>query len=96
VSALRSRTATIRSTTARDASSSEVNSIPIPGAGRASGDGADTHFTTPVPRTAASPPASKSSNFTGVPTGRGSRVRTKKPPRETFAAKRSTSSSTVR
>ena len=49
--------------------------------------------TTPAPRIAASPPASLSSRWSSVPTGLGSRVRMKTPPREMFTAKRSTSSS---
>ncbi len=96
-----SRSETMRSTTALEASSSWVNWTPIPGArgGRAgdsaSGSGAWTQRTTPIALITDSPFWRRISRLRTVPTGRGSRVRMKRPPRDMLTAKRSTNSSTL-
>src|SRR5512142_2123602 len=89
-----SRSETMRSTTAREASSSWVNWTPMPGArgGRAgdsaSGSGAWTQRTTPIALITDSPFWRRISRLRTVPTGRGSRVRMKRPPRDMLTAKR--------
>ncbi len=91
-----SRRVTMRSITWREASSRARNWMPIPGAtgGRAAGSSRATQRTTPRARTTTSPPARRISRLTSLPTGFGSRVRMKTPPREMFVANRSTNSST--
>ena len=93
-----SRSATTASTSAREEASSTVNWTPMPGrrGGVAPGSSDSTQRTTPSPRITFSPVESRSSKATAVPTGLGSRVWMKTPPRDRLGAKRSLKSSSVR